>query len=402
MLMGANVGAATGLFVHAFLYNFYLSGLGHGPVAMGWAQASLAAGGLVGLLPAGRLVDRIGARDTALVGTLLLGLGLAIGAFTESIVPVCLAAAMAGGGTAAWRVASGPLMLQLVPPEERALWFSRNVAALLTTGGVSMLAAGALAARVSTRFALTPVVAQRVVLVAAALSAIAGAAAYLLLPRDRPAHSRDASRGTSRDTARVASRGIPETRLAVGVAAIALWMTAAAIVSPFFNLYFRDVHRLDVSRIGLLFGASHLATAAIIAVAAEGAARWGAVRMLAGWMLPLAPVLLALATGPGIAVGVALYLVQGLVAPATNPLIDVIVLDAAPSARRGVVASWRNTATELSGTVGPAVGGMVLASRGFGGLFSAAATVALIGAIALLAWMLNGPPAAGRVDRRPD
>jgi MFS family permease len=432
VLMGANVGAATGLFVHAFLYNFYLASLGHGPVAMGWAQAALAAGGLLGLLPAGRLVDRIGARDTALLGTLLLGAGLALGAFTEAIGPVCLAAALAGAGTAGWRVATGPLMLGLVPPADRARWFSRNVAALLTTGGVSMLAAGAVTARITARFALTPLAAHRVALGSAALCAIAGAAAFLAVARDRPPRAAPQSRGggaggarggggggggaprdrpprsarLSRDERSGAPRGpatgIPDTRLLVGVLAVALWMTATSIVSPFFNLYFRDVHRLDVSRIGLLFGAAHLATAAVIAIGAEAATRWGTVRALSGWMLLLAPALLALAAGPAIAVGATLYLVQGLVAPATNPLIDVIVLEAAPRERRGVAASWRNTATELSGVLGPALGGAMLAARGFAGLFVLGAAVAVAGAGALIAWTLSGRPAAPRAAPRPE
>ena len=41
LLLGANVVFATGLFVHGFLYNFYLDSLGYSPLEMGRAQAAL-------------------------------------------------------------------------------------------------------------------------------------------------------------------------------------------------------------------------------------------------------------------------------------------------------------------------------------------------------------------------
>ena len=51
-----NVLFGGGLFIHAFLYNFHLEALHLDPQVMGYAAAALTAGGLVTLLPAGRLV----------------------------------------------------------------------------------------------------------------------------------------------------------------------------------------------------------------------------------------------------------------------------------------------------------------------------------------------------------
>ena len=60
LLFGGNVLFAAGLFFHAFLYNFYLDAIGHSEAVMGYAAASLTAGGLAALLPAGKLVDKLG------------------------------------------------------------------------------------------------------------------------------------------------------------------------------------------------------------------------------------------------------------------------------------------------------------------------------------------------------
>ena len=52
VFLAANVLFGSGLFFHAFLYNFYLDKLGMSPAVMGRAAAALTTGGLVTLLPA--------------------------------------------------------------------------------------------------------------------------------------------------------------------------------------------------------------------------------------------------------------------------------------------------------------------------------------------------------------
>jgi MFS family permease len=73
----------AGLFAHAFLYNFYLERLGHGPAVMGGAAAALTAGGLTALAPAGLLVDRAGSRTAYLFACAAAAAGLLAGAFVE-------------------------------------------------------------------------------------------------------------------------------------------------------------------------------------------------------------------------------------------------------------------------------------------------------------------------------
>ena len=57
------------------------------------------------------------------------------------------------------------------------------------------------------------------------------------------------------------------------------------------------------------------------------------------------PTMLAMAVVGSLGLATVLYLVQGFVSPATNPLIDQILLELAPASRRGMVSSWRNAAT---------------------------------------------------------
>ncbi len=107
-LFAGNVLFGAGLFFHAFLYNFYLEALGHPETVMGYAAASLTVGGLAALLPAGRLVDTLGAR-VVLRGAVVLGaVGLVAGAVVARPAMVYAAAVAAGAGAGSWRAAQGP------------------------------------------------------------------------------------------------------------------------------------------------------------------------------------------------------------------------------------------------------------------------------------------------------
>ena len=92
LFVGCNVLFGAGLFAHAFLYNFYLDDLGATESVMGGAAAALTAGGLMALLPAGFVVDRLGAGRAYVMAALFAAAGLAAGAFARSHVPIYAAA----------------------------------------------------------------------------------------------------------------------------------------------------------------------------------------------------------------------------------------------------------------------------------------------------------------------
>ncbi len=107
-------------------------------------------------------------------------------------------------------------------------------------------------------------------------------------------------------------------------------------------------------------------------------------RVLAGWMLLFGPTVLVMAVAGSLEVAIALYLIQGFISPATNPLIDQILLELAPEGRQGSVASLRNVATEGGGAGGAALGGVILATGSFGTLFVVAGLTGLVTATVLI------------------
>jgi predicted MFS family arabinose efflux permease len=97
----------------------------------------------------------------------------------------------------------------------------------------------------------------------------------------------------------------------------------------------------------------------------------------------MAPALLGLSLVGALSAAVTLYFVQGVVAPATNPLIDQLLLERAPSERHGIVAGWRNAAAESSGALGATIGGQLLDATSFTTLFLVAAGLAAVSAFGL-------------------
>src|SRR5260370_39726309 len=103
LFLTANILFGSGLFFHAFLYNFYLDRLGLTPTTMGHAAAALTAGGLLGLIPAGWIVDRVGARVGLLLAGAVCALRLAAGALAARPPAVSLSLALPAAGSPLWQ-----------------------------------------------------------------------------------------------------------------------------------------------------------------------------------------------------------------------------------------------------------------------------------------------------------
>jgi MFS family permease len=380
----ANVLFGSGLFAHGFLYNFYLAELRAGPAAMGAAAAALTAGGLAALAPAGVLVDRTGPKRAYLLAAVTAAAGLMAGSFAESLPALYAAAFVAGAGTAAWRVAMGPATLALTSGPTQARAFSWNVGLLLASGAVWTWGAGAVPALLGGGM---PGV--RAALAIGAGGTLLGGVLFATVPL--PARE-EASSSTERARPRrlAESLAVPAPVLA-RVGLVALWMTAAALVIPFFNLYFQQAHRLPIHRVGELLAAAQAVSAVAVFASGSLAARLGPARVLLGWVLLFGPAVWGMAAVAALGPAVALYMVQGFAAPATHPLVDQLLLRDAPEDRRGAVSSWRNAATEGSGLAGAALGGVLLERTSFGVLFGVAGALGLAAGGALAAAFLLRP-----------
>ncbi len=383
ILIAGNVLFGTGLFFHAFLYNFYLEALNLSEVVMGHAAAALTAGGLAALLPAGWLVDRLGSKTAVSSAALIGGVGLSLGAIVTTPVWIYAAAVVAGAGGGLWRVAVAPILMGITDQRNRPRAFAWNVGLLVASGGVAMAVAGSVPEWLTRAWSFERLEAVRIALLVGAGGTVSSVSLFLIL--QRPNHVAAAAADT-----RLAGRKAPSSagvarELLPLVALVAAWMLGPGLAAPFFNIYFSRIHDLGIDRIGLVFAAAHLAWGVAVFGSGEVAARFGVQRVLTVSLLLFAPAIWGMAVSGAVTVAMALYLLQGLVSPVTNPLIDQALLERAPPRRHGAVSSWRNAAADVSAMVGASVGGGVLSSRSFHTLFVSSGTVGLLGALGLIA-----------------
>jgi DHA1 family multidrug resistance protein-like MFS transporter len=383
-LLAANVLFACGLFVHGFLFNFYLKELGTSATVMGNQAAALTIGGMLALVPTGVFVDRVGARFALVTAAALTGIALVAGAMASSPLPIYAAAVAAGAGTSCWRVATAPVLMQVTDRDVRSRAMSWNVALLVATGGLWTALAGALPRWTQQTMQLSSLGGLRLSLV---VGAVVTAASAVLFLRAAPVTSRvdstaDRAKRVTTDRLHML-RGVPRWNLIV-IPLIALWMTGPALVTPFFNIFFQERWTLPVERVGLIIAAGQWIAALGVAVSGEFAQRVGAGRILAVWLLLAGPLLAILGRAELLSASVPLFLVFGVIAPAAFPLVDQVLLERVRPERYGVVSALRNLATEGSGAIGASVGGRLIVAGSFMLLFSVAGAVSLAAAIALL------------------
>ncbi|HEX9705970.1 MAG TPA: MFS transporter [Gemmatimonadales bacterium] len=383
-----NVLFATGLIFHAFLYNFYLEALELSPEVMGHAAAALTAGSLVTLIPGGLLADRAGSRTTLLLGTLILTVGLALGAVAATPLTVSGAAVLAGAGSGLWRVAMAPVLMRLTTPETRARAFAWNIGLVVIWSGAGVWLAGASSAWLEASWGLGRLPALRIALLLGAAGSAASALLFRTLRFEEPAGEIPSS-GPAFAPPPAALR-----ELLILVVLVGVWMLGPALSSQFLNIFFSREHGLPIERIGFLFGVVSWGWALIVFGSGELARRFGVQRVLFASLLLFAPATLGLSLASSVELAVALYFFQGVAAPLTTPLIDQWLLGRTPPDRQGTVSSWRQLAADLSAMAGASLGGRILAQGAFDTLFLTASAIGLVGALGMIASgrALSSPP----------
>jgi MFS family permease len=170
-----------------------------------------------------------------------------------------------------------------------------------------------------------------------------------------------------------------------------LWLVGLTLAAPFFNVYFSRRFSLPIERVGWIFSASTITTAVLLTGAGEIATRFGARRAFVLWLALFAPAMWGLAIATSVGVAAACYLIQSLVSPAANPLLDQLLFENVPADRRGVVSSWRQAMASAGQVIAQSLGGSILAAGSFAILFGTAGTIGLVAgaAVALVAWRLG-------------
>jgi MFS family permease len=375
-------------FLVIYLHDVRGFGLGiSGVIVAGSAAAQLSAGAF-----AGPLVDRFGAKRILGGGLVLQAVGIGLLPFVRRPWEALLLIAIEGAGSAGFWPSQSTLIARLTPPHRRHAAFAQQRLTMNLGIGIGGLVGGVIA-DVSHPTTFT------VLFLVDAATFLAYVAVLTLIADPGAGDSESESKASYREVLR---DGLFIRLWTLNFLFVAAGYSLINLVPPFT----RDHAGVTEQQIGIFFFVN---TAVIVIAqlpisrAIEGRRRMRALALMpllwaVAWLLLDAGTYWLDATGAFIAVTIALG-IFGIGECFHGPAHQALVAEIAPDRLRGRYFAVHSLSWGLAGTVGPAVGGFILASRPFA-LWPLAAAVCLVAASGAVA-VERRVPEADRVIPLP-
>jgi MFS family permease len=351
---------------------------GFGLGLSGLVVATSAAAQLTAGIAAGPLVDRLGARRVLGAGLVMQAIGMGLFPLVRSPWEAFLLIAIEGAGSAGFWPSQSTLIAHLTPPERRHAAYAQQRVTMNLGIGLGGLVGGLIASG-------TSAASFTVLFLVDAATFLAYVVVLAFIHDDAP-HEHQAS-----GLPPASYRAVLRDRTFVG-----LWVLNFLFVSAGYSLFnllppfARDQAGLDEHQIGALFFVNTIVIVIAqlpISRAIEGRRRMRALALmpllwivawllvdLAGWQLE------GTAAFALMAVALAIF---GIGECFHGPAHQALVAEVGPPHLRGRYFAVHSLSWGLAGTVGPAIGGFVLAAAPFA-LWPLAAIVCAIAAVGAL------------------
>jgi MFS family permease len=386
------IGFAVDGGVYAVLLNLYLARLGYGPEVIGLVNAAGTVVFAFASVPAGILGERWGNRrlmlwglGLMLLGGLLLPPAVRLPWLIVTMISLYL-------GLALYFVNTAPLLLGLIPADQRNQAYATQTALLGLASFVGSLLGGLLPPLVSLIAGVTldHPMPYRYGLLAAGIAIVP---ALVALARTHPGPVPEVP---------TAPAGAPGTKAATSILGVlsliafvrVLQIAGLAVTNTFINLYLDAELRVPTAQIGVLLAVGRLVAVPTALTSAALSARFGNRNVVIGSSLATAVGMLPIALIPHWgAAWFSLMLVAGLSSVRYAASI-VYFLDLVPPNRRATVAGVTEMAAGVCFTALTFGGGYIIALVGYRALFLLGA--ALTGLSAFVFWALfRGRPGRG-------
>jgi MFS family permease len=356
--------------------------LGGSVAAAGAVVALLGLGQVLGDLPAGRIVARVGERSAVLLGSAVGLVGVALSFVATSVPVLGLGVGLFGTASAVWGLARQSYVVDAVPEAMRA----RALSAMAGLSRLGFLLGPFLGA------AVVHLVGTRGGFLVQLVAVVAAGALMAALPRLE--HPPDAAGGRGRGRTGASLRAVvtAHSRVLRTLGAGALLMGAARASRTAVLPLWADHIGLDAVTTSMLFGIG----AAVDVALSYPAGRWmdrrgrRGVAVVSLLVFAAAHVALPLTAG-AVTLGVVAVL-MGVGNGLSNGVIMTLGADAAPvDARAEFLGAWR-LCHDLGMLAGPAAIAMVSAAAALGAAALAMGAVAGVGAAAMARWVPRRPP----------
>jgi MFS family permease len=373
-----------GVAMFLFLYNLYLLDIGFNERQVGFIGGAMTLGIVVGTMPMGMLVQRVGLRRVLVCGFVATA---AVSALRTMVVgeQALIGLAFAGGLCLCfWAVSFSPVAAALTTEQNRTFAFSLLFSVGIATGGLGGLAGGWLPGRLIAMHGVAgPAAAKRIALLTCCVVVALGA-----WPASRLRLQDDRERGNRVWTF--------DPFLRRFLPAIALWSLAAGAFVPFAAVYLARQVRVPLAQIGVIFSASQLAQVAAILLAPVVFKRCGLVAGIAYTQVATAIALVGLARAHGLGMVVVLYLSFTAFHWMGGPGIYSLLMNRVAEDARSSASAATSLVTNVCQAIATAVVGAAYVAFGYPVVLTAIAGVAAVAAVAF--WALLREPATTGAD----
>lgn len=379
----------AGFSVYVFLFNLYLLDRGFNERAMGWIGGSMTLGSLVGTLPAGELVRKIGPRPLLIVLFItapILGAMRAVWIWEPAQIGLAF---LAGLAMSSWGVCFLPIIARLTTEENRTSAFSLIFSVSIGTSMLGGIVCGYLRQWLGMAgIELAAAEVKQLILLLSCGLVLIGIIPVLRLrmvpvPPDAPGSDRE-TRGRG-----WRSSWILSPFLVRYLPLMALWCAVLAAFTPFANVYLsRDLH-IPIEQIGIVFSIAQVVQFCMGLLTPLICRILGLVKGIAATQAAAAIVLACLAGAKNGTLAVALYLIFSAAQWMSSPALYNLLMNETPDSERGTAAAMTLFCNALLGSAATAGAGILFTRFGYPPILLTLAFSALT--IALLFLILIGP-----------
>lgn len=375
--------AAWGLF-----FNFFLLGRGFDRELLGLANSMLSAGILVFGLPMGMVSDRIGRKNSIIIGHTILLAGYFVMLLSKSSPVILAALFFAGLGEALFIVSQTPLLAKLSDQETRSTLFSLNRGLATLSGVAGSYLGGQAPLWLEAAFGIDPGTVlsyQGVMMGSIALTLLAYIPLFMIKePQGAPNAEAQKKQNIKQNINKL--QNILQSKLTWKMLAPNLSIgIGASLMVPYLNLFFVEKFNVSDQMLGTMFSLAALITGSSTLLSPRLADKLGSrIRAIVTAQVTSLFFLLALGFSPWIGLALIGFWGRGALMNMVNPLFEAFSLEQVSEEDQGTFNSLMVISWQIGWVVGPFLSGLVQQHFGFTPIFLA--TACLYGLASFLMW----------------
>ncbi|MCL6515912.1 MFS transporter [Alicyclobacillus sp.] len=337
------------------LYNLYIKSLSLPDTVAGAYVSASSLAGVISLVPAGILSDRLGRKRAIVLAGLVSAVVSVLQVFVTTPFWIVASAFVNGLVQSVIWVSILPFLAENTAEEERFHLFSVNFAVGLVAQVLGSFLAGSLAQAIGGW--LGPVWSLRAALLTGAVFAVLALIPFSRIEDGRRADGREAkpaaaSRAGLRDLLPKAAAEREQFGLILKFTACsALIGFGAGLVIPYLNLYFAERFHMAKAGIGLVIGLAQACTALAMFVGPALAKRFGPVHAAVGLQMASIPFLLITGWASNVWLASGAVIVRNALMNAASPLQDSVMMALVREDVRGLAVSLGQTLWTLGWAV---------------------------------------------------